>query len=149
MSATQARALLDRVRDGHPWWELLPELDPSQSDGNSHGMDVAALAEHVDELRKKGKQGVDTIQELQGRYVSSDVRWLQTVSAKGTLGDRIVAHLMICKSNPLLALPSIKALCEMGKTRGEGARRAAVMAIDTLHEVFTLYNFLPRDRLLR
>jgi hypothetical protein len=56
---------------------------------------------------------------------------------------------MIGKANPLLALENIRSLVEMSSKKGEGARRAGTLAIDTLRELFTVYRLLPDNRPLK
>jgi len=81
----------------------------------------------------------------------SDEQWLRTVSQSGTLVDKIAAATVIVREDPVFQLSALDNLINAAKKRGggEGGRRASVVAINTLVELFTGDHLLPNDRRLR
>ncbi|XP_059177905.1 CCAAT/enhancer-binding protein zeta-like [Physella acuta] len=76
---------------------------------------------------------------------NSEARWLKTVLASGTLSDKMAALTLLIQESPVHNMSSIDSLIAMAGKKG---RREAMMAVDTLRDLF-ISGLLPEERKLR
>jgi ribosome biogenesis protein MAK21 len=74
----------------------------------------------------------------------SEEAWMKTVMKSGTVTDKLAAITLLIQAAPLFRIKHVDTLLGMATKKN---RREAVMAIDTLKDLFTT-NLLPSDRKL-
>ena len=129
------------------WYECVPELpDVSGKDRKRKSPKYQASAEQLktramERLESDIARHDSKADQRKGSTTNSD--FLRKVISSGTLTDKMASMLLMIQEAPMHRLPVLDALLKMAGRKG---KREAIMAIDTLKDLF-LSDLLPDRKL--
>ncbi|RUS87856.1 hypothetical protein EGW08_004389 [Elysia chlorotica] len=111
----------------------------------SHPPDAKLLREAEQLVQKLMQDELALYSKFRDNTKRSEARWMKTVLASGTLSDKMAALTLLVQESPLHNMLSLENLISMAGKKG---KREAMMAVDTLRDLF-LTGLLPDNRKLR
>ncbi|GFO27381.1 CCAAT/enhancer-binding protein zeta-like, partial [Plakobranchus ocellatus] len=111
----------------------------------SHPPDAKLLTEAENLAQKLMQDELALYFRFKEHTKRSEARWMKTVLASGTLSDKMAALTLLVQESPLHNMSSLDSLISMAGKKG---KREAMMAVDTLRDLF-LTGLLPDTRKLR
>ncbi|KAG5887431.1 hypothetical protein JTB14_024630 [Gonioctena quinquepunctata] len=109
------------------WYEELEE-DPKNFSKSTEQI----LIELKDEAKKCHDAEMANY-NIKNSKTNSNYQWMKTVMSKGTVSDKIAAHIVSIQDNPIANLETIRNLVGMVKV---GKKKECVKVIETLTELF-------------
>merc|ERR1712137_540901 len=125
------------------WFDAIPELEYKEKHRPSKSAESTAK-----QLRLK-ERGQSLLEQLasnaKDRSLSSDEKWMQKISSRGTTSDKLAAGLLLIKEHPPSQLKTLQGLIAQAKKKGG---KSNVVVIESLKDLF-LESLLPSDRPLK
>ncbi|XP_077408281.1 CCAAT/enhancer-binding protein zeta [Vanacampus margaritifer] len=129
------------VKPGGKWFD-----QEYSAEGSTAPQDPSVVSSYKTLAQRLYEADVHLYKSKKTLQKGANSAWMKTVVSEGVLADRMAAMTVLIQDAPVHMLEHVENLVSMVKMKGN--RRMALMALDTLRELF-LSDLLPENRKLR